>query len=63
MIDRHWDGIATYCKPENKVSLGFVESLNNKMRTRLRPARRRISSVLTCRLPPLRSPKITHSIP
>ena len=25
MIDRHWDGIAAYCKPENKVSLGFVE--------------------------------------
>src|SRR6266436_5153276 len=24
MIDRHWDGIAAYCKPEIKVSLGFV---------------------------------------
>ena len=32
MIDRHWDGIAAYCKPENKVSLGFVERLNNKIR-------------------------------
>lgn len=32
MIDRHWDGIAQYCKPENKVSLGFVEGLNNKIR-------------------------------
>src|SRR5665811_1979496 len=31
MIDRHWDGIAAYCKPENKVSLGFVEGLNNKI--------------------------------
>lgn len=30
MIDRHWDGIAAYCTPENKVSLGFVEGLNNK---------------------------------
>lgn len=30
MIERHWDGIAAYCKPENKVSLGFVEGLNNK---------------------------------
>jgi transposase len=29
MIDRHWDGIAAYCTPENKVSLGFVEGLNN----------------------------------
>jgi transposase len=32
MIDRHWDGIAAYCKPENKVSLGFVEGPNNKIR-------------------------------
>jgi transposase len=32
MIDRHWDGIAAYCKQENKVSLGFVEGLNNKIR-------------------------------
>lgn len=23
--ERHWDGIAAYCKPENKVSLGLVE--------------------------------------
>ena len=32
MIERHWDGIAAYCKTENKVSLGFVEGLNNKIR-------------------------------
>ena len=32
MIDRHWDGIAAYCRPENKVALGFVEGLNNKVR-------------------------------
>ena len=32
MIERHWDGIAAYCRPENKVSLGFVEGLNNKIR-------------------------------
>jgi transposase len=32
LIDRHWDGIAAYCKPENKVALGFVEGLNNKIR-------------------------------
>jgi transposase len=31
-IERHWDGIAAHCKPENKVSLGFVEGLNNKIR-------------------------------
>ena len=29
MIERHWDGIAAYCRTENKVSLGFVEGLNN----------------------------------
>ncbi len=32
MIDRHWEGIAAYCKPQNKVALGFVEGLNNKIR-------------------------------
>lgn len=35
MIERHWDGIAAYCKPENKVALGFVEGLNNKIRNTL----------------------------
>jgi len=32
MIERHWDGIVSYCHPENKVSLGFMEGLNNKIR-------------------------------
>lgn len=32
MIENHWDGIAAFCQPENKVSLGFVEGLNNKIR-------------------------------
>jgi transposase len=32
MIDAHWDGIASYCLVENKVRLGFVEGLNNKIR-------------------------------
>ena len=32
MIERQWGGIAAICKPENKVSLGFVEDLNNKIR-------------------------------
>ena len=31
-IERHWDGIAAYCHPENKIALGFVEGLNNKIR-------------------------------
>ena len=38
MIDRHWDGIAAYCRPDNKVSLGFVEGLNNKIRVLQRRA-------------------------
>ena len=32
MIDRHWEGLVTYCHPDNKVSLGFMEGLNNKVR-------------------------------
>ena len=32
LIERHWDGIAAFSKPENKISLGFVEGLNNKIR-------------------------------
>ena len=59
MIDRHWDGIAAYCKPENKVSLGFVEGLNNKIRVfqrrayGLRDEEYLRLKVLTCMLPPL----------
>jgi transposase len=32
MIERHWQGIISYCHPEHKVSLGFMEGLNNKIR-------------------------------
>ena len=59
MIDRHWDGIAAYCKPENKVSLGFVEGLNNKIRViqrrayGLRDEEYLRLKVLTCMLPEL----------
>lgn len=38
MIERHWDGIAAYSRPGNKVSLGFVEGLNNKIRVIQRKA-------------------------
>jgi transposase len=59
MIDRHWDGIAAYCKPENKISLGFVEGLNNKIRViqrrayGLRDEEYLRLKILTCMLPPL----------
>ena len=57
MIDRHWDGIAAFCKPENKVPLGFVEGLNNKIRViqrrayGLRDEEYLRLKVLTCMLP------------
>ena len=38
MIDKHWDGIAAYCHADNKVALGFVEGLNNKIRALQRRA-------------------------
>lgn len=59
MIDRHWDGIAAYCKPEHKVSLGFVEGLNNKIRViqrrayGLRDEEYLRLKILTCMLPVL----------
>jgi transposase len=57
MIIRHWDGIAAYCQPENKVSLGFVEGLDNKIRVLqrraygLRDEEYLRLKVLTCMLP------------
>ena len=59
MIDRHWDGIAAYCKPQNKVALGFVEGLNNKIRViqrrayGLRDEEYLRLKILTCMLPAL----------
>ena len=32
LIERHWNGIVSYCHPNHKVSLGFMEGLNNKIR-------------------------------
>lgn len=32
LVERHWDGIVSYCRPDHKVSLGFMEGLNNKIR-------------------------------
>ena len=30
MIERHWEGIAAYCQPDNKLALGFVEGLKQQ---------------------------------
>jgi len=32
MIETHWNGIVAFCGLENKVSLGFLEGLNSKIR-------------------------------
>jgi transposase len=59
MIERHWEGIAAYCRPENKVALGFVEGLNNKIRVLqrraygLRDEEYLRLKILTCMLPAL----------
>jgi hypothetical protein len=48
MIDRHWDGIAAHCTPENKVSLGFRGGAEQQdprhPATRVRTPRRGISA-------------------
>jgi transposase len=59
LIERHWDGIAAFCQPQNKVSLGFVEGLNNKVRViqrrtyGLRDEQYLKLKILTCMLPDL----------
>ncbi len=59
MIERHWDGIAAYCRLENKVALGFVEGFNNKIRViqrrayGLRDEEYLRLKILTCMLPEL----------
>ena len=59
LIDRHWDGIVSYCEEENKVPLGFVEGLNNKVRALQRRAygfqdeEYLRLKILTCMLPKL----------
>ena len=57
LIERHWDGIVSYCQEQNKVALGFVEGLNNKIRVIQRRAygfrdeEYLRLKVLTCTLP------------
>ncbi|MBM3252999.1 MAG: ISL3 family transposase [Candidatus Omnitrophica bacterium] len=59
MIESHWDGIAAFILSEDKVSLGFVEGLNNKIRViqrrayGLRDEKYLRLKVLTCMLPAL----------
>ena len=59
LVAMHWDGIAAYCHEENKVPLGFVEGLNNKIRAIQRRAygfrdeEYLRLKILTCTLPKL----------
>jgi transposase len=59
MVAVHWDGIEAYCHEENKVPLGFVEGLNNKIRAIQRRAYGFRDEeylglkILTCTLPKL----------
>jgi transposase len=59
MIAKHWDGIVSYCEPGNQVALGFVEGLNNKIRTiqkrayGFRDEEYLRLKILTCTLPKL----------
>ena len=38
MVERHWDEIASYCHPDNKMSLVLVEGVNHKIRVIQRKA-------------------------
>ncbi len=59
MIEDPWDGIEAYCHAENKVPLGFVEGINNKIRVIQRRAygfrdeEYLRLKILTCMLPKL----------
>jgi len=57
LVERNWSGIAAYCTSETKVSLGFVEGVNTKIRViqrrayGLRDEEYLRLKVLTCMLP------------
>jgi transposase len=57
MVESHWEGIAAFIQSEERVSLGFVEGLNNKIRVLqrraygLRDEEYLRLKVLTCMLP------------
>lgn len=69
MVKTHWDGIVSFCKIENKVSLGFVEGLNNKIRQiqrrayGLRDEEYLRLKVMTCTLPDLKALQNSTKLP
>ena len=67
LVERHWNGIISYCHPDHKVSLGFMEGLNNKIRVIQRRAYgiRNMNylrlKILTSFIPDPKPLKITHT--
>lgn len=63
LVDKHWDGIVTYCKLDSRIPLGFVEGFNNKIRTIQRRAygikdeQYLRLKILSCMLPLLKTVK------
>ncbi len=66
--NEHWYGIAAYCKPENKIAMGFVVGVNKKIRViqrrsyGLRDEDNLHLNILTCMFDPICNlAEITHS--
>ncbi len=64
LVDKHWDGIVTYCNLDGRIPLGFVEGFNNKIRTIQRRAygikdeEYLRLKILSCMLPLLKTVKL-----
>lgn len=58
-IDRYWDGLPAYCKPESTTALEFVEGINKGIRVTkrlgdgLRDEEYPYLNVLTCMRDPI----------
>ena len=68
LIERYCDGISAYCRPQNKVALGVVEGLNNKIRViqrrcyGIRDEDYLQLKILPCTLPPAYFGEADHSV-
>ena len=57
IVEAHWDGIEVYCHKKNKIPLGFVDGINNKIQViqrrayGLRDEEYLRLKILTCALP------------
>ena len=68
LIEQYCDGISAYCRPQNKVALGVVEGLNNKIRViqrrcyGIRDEDYLQLKILPCTLPPAYFGEADHSV-